>query len=242
VNRLITFRPSHYCEKARWALDRGGIPYREESHVPVFSWLATFGARARRTVPALVTGDAVLPDSTDILRWVGLGMDDPEVAALEDDFDRRLGPATRRLAYFHVVDDRPLLERFLGQHGRPWEARATAVVYPLIRAIIVRGLKIGPEGAARSRRALDEVLARVADRLSDGRRYLCGDRFTAADLTFAALVYPVIWPDAAVTRGIAEPFAALPAGLQALIVEIRDTPAGRFGLRLWESERSPGGR
>jgi hypothetical protein len=32
------------------------------------------------------------------------------------------------------------------------------------------------------------------------------------------------------------------AGLRALIVEARDTPAGRFGLRLWESERSAGGR
>src|SRR5688572_12127115 len=98
MNRLITFRPSHYCEKARWALDRAGIPYREESHVPVFSWLATFRAGARRTVPALVTTGRVIPDSTDILRWVdeqtgGTLFPDAESAALENDFDRGLGPA-----------------------------------------------------------------------------------------------------------------------------------------------------
>ena len=33
VLRLVTIPISHYCEKARWALDRAGIPYREERHV-----------------------------------------------------------------------------------------------------------------------------------------------------------------------------------------------------------------
>ena len=28
--RLITIPISHYCEKARWALERAEIPYREE--------------------------------------------------------------------------------------------------------------------------------------------------------------------------------------------------------------------
>jgi glutathione S-transferase len=31
--RLITIPISHYCEKARWALERAGLPYREERHV-----------------------------------------------------------------------------------------------------------------------------------------------------------------------------------------------------------------
>ena len=33
--RLITIPISHYCEKARWALDRAGIGYREERHVQI---------------------------------------------------------------------------------------------------------------------------------------------------------------------------------------------------------------
>jgi len=31
--RLITIPISHYCEKARWALERAGLSYREERHV-----------------------------------------------------------------------------------------------------------------------------------------------------------------------------------------------------------------
>ncbi len=31
--RLLTIPISHYCEKARWALDRAGLDYVEERHV-----------------------------------------------------------------------------------------------------------------------------------------------------------------------------------------------------------------
>ena len=34
--RLITIGASHYCEKARWAVERAGLPFREEFHPPVF--------------------------------------------------------------------------------------------------------------------------------------------------------------------------------------------------------------
>jgi len=33
-HRLITLAFSHYNEKARWALDRYAVPYREEPHMP----------------------------------------------------------------------------------------------------------------------------------------------------------------------------------------------------------------
>jgi hypothetical protein len=32
--RFITIGLSHYCEKARWALDQSGILYKEDAHPP----------------------------------------------------------------------------------------------------------------------------------------------------------------------------------------------------------------
>lgn len=243
--RFITIRFSHYCEKARWALDHAGLAYREESHVPIFSWRASLGVGGRRTVPCLVTPGGVVPDSTDILRFADAqggaaplfpeGELGAEVQALEEEFDRRLGPAARRLAYFYLLQRPQLVRRLLASAGRGLEARLALLAYPLLRALIVRGLRIDPVSAQRSRAALDEAFARVAARLSDGRRYLAGERFSAADLTFAALAAPVLVPEA--VSADYPPLEEAPPDFQALVQAYREHPAGRFALRLYAEER-----
>ncbi len=106
---LITIPFSHFCEKARWALDRVGVPYTEARHLPMFHWTATFAAGAGRTVPALVSDEGVLGDSTDIVRYADRHAPAarrllPEDAgaraacdALEDELDEAFGPAVRRI-------------------------------------------------------------------------------------------------------------------------------------------------
>ena len=49
--RLITIGPSHYCEKARWALERAGIEYVEHAHAPILHYAATLVLRGQRTTP-----------------------------------------------------------------------------------------------------------------------------------------------------------------------------------------------
>jgi glutathione S-transferase len=244
--RLITVSFSHFCEKARWALDRANLAYREESHVPLFSWPATFGAGGGRTVPVLVTPGRVVSDSTDILHWVDGATHAPplfpagdagrEVAAWEEELDRRLGPATRRVIYFHVMKQRAQAERLLASAGGRWQQRALRLCYPVIRGLIVKGLDINPAGAERSRAVIDEVFARVAATLADGRRYLVGDRLTAADLTFAALAVPVIVPDE--LASVMPARDQVPTAITDLIAHYRATPAGAFALRLYAEERA----
>ena len=68
------------------------------------------------------------------------------------------------------------------------------LVYPVAARIIDRVLDVTPETAAGSEKAVDSTFDEVAERLADGRPYLCGERFTAADLTFAALAAPLVVP------------------------------------------------
>jgi glutathione S-transferase len=245
--RFITIRFSHYCEKARWALDRAGLAYREETHVPIFSSRASIGAGGRRTVPCLVTANGVQADSTDILRWVDRQGRAPalfpedgeagEIARLEEDFDRRLGPASRRLGYFQLLERGDLLRGLLVSAGRGWEARLGGILFPVLRSLIVRGLKVNAAGAQRSRQVVDETFAAVEARLADGRPYLCGDRFTAADLTFASLATPVLLPEAMAPLF---PLGERNDGpLWNLVDTYRARPAGRFALRLYEKDRGP---
>ena len=68
--RLVTIPISHYCEKARWALARAGIEYREERHVQGIHRFASKRAGGHGTTPVLVTPEGSLGESEEILRWV----------------------------------------------------------------------------------------------------------------------------------------------------------------------------
>jgi len=62
MGRLVTIPISHYCEKARWALERAGVPYREERHVQGVHILASrlAGRPLAHDVEGLADGDSLL--------------------------------------------------------------------------------------------------------------------------------------------------------------------------------------
>src|SRR3546814_8596529 len=69
------------------------------------------------------------------------------------------------------------------------------IVFPLLRGFIHRRLKLTPTSQRDSKKTVDQVFDEVAKRLGDGRNFLVGDMFTAADLTFAALSAAVLIPE-----------------------------------------------
>jgi glutathione S-transferase len=247
--RLITIGFSHFCEKARWALDRAGVEYVEEDHVPLLHWRASLGGGGGRTVPVLVTPNKVLRESNAIVHYADervpaeqrLFPTEPalraEVDELVAEFDRGLGPAVRRYLYFHVLQRRDVAAELLACTGPGWERRMVRRVYPLMVGLMKRGLKIDPAGAERSRVKLMATLDAVETRLADGRRFLAGDRFTAADLTFAALGAIVVIPP---QYGFAIPETAgsVPA-IAELVAATRARPAGQFIMRMFAEERPP---
>lgn len=242
--RLITLRPSHYCEKARWALARCRVPFEEEAHVPIVHALHSLRAGGKRSLPVLVTDSGTFADSTEILELCdrqvsgslfGSGEEGRRSRELEEHFDEKLGPHTRRLVYFHVLGDKALMMHAFETGVGPGERAAFSVGFLAITALMRRSMKIDREGAGRSRERVLAVFREVAELLSDGRRYLTGDRFTAADLTFAALAAPVVLPP---EYGCPMPaFETLSTTLRSEIRHLRDTAAGDFALRLYREER-----
>lgn len=237
IPELVTITFSHYCEKARWALDRCGIAFTEDGNLPMFAYTATARYRAR-SVPVLVTGDRVLRDSTDIVDWAdrhrpGTLRSCGEADDLEDYFDTKLGPHTRRWGYAQLVDN-PEIVPYITRDAKPWQATMFRRARPLAMAFIKRGIQITPASVARSQQKIDAVFASVTELLRDGRPYLVGDRFSTADLTFAALAAPVILPDQpAVPMPPLEMFGAGVSQIQCW----RETPAGEHVLRMYQAER-----
>ena len=243
---LITIPLSHYCEKARWALDRVGLAYAEEPHAPLFHRLATRRGE-RGTVPVLVHGGRRYADSTAILehadatqggdllypRDAALGR--REVAAWEETFDTKLGPHSRRWAYAELLG-RPELLGELWSRGVPrHEALLLPLITPLARRLVRAAYKVTADGAQRSLQQVQAVFQQVDRQLSDGRRFLVADRFSAADLTFASLAAPALYPPG--YRAVHPPLEAMSAATRAEVERLRDTAAGRFALRLFAEER-----
>ena len=242
---LITIPLSHYCEKARWALDRVGLPYREKAHAPLFHRLAT-QRKDSGTVPVLVHDGRRFIDSTDILvhsdTACGGGLlyprDDAlrdEVSALEEKFDTELGPHARRWAYSHLLSQASLIRSLWAQGVPRLQARLVPLITPIARRLVRAAYRITPEGARRSLDRVHAAFGHVDELLQDGRRFLVGERFSAADLTFAALAAPMLLP--AECRAVQPALDDLPAEMRGEILRLRETAAGKFGLRMFSEER-----
>ncbi len=251
VLRLVTIPISHYCEKARWALDRAGIGYHEERHVQGIHQLAARRAGGGSTVPVLVTPQESIGESAQIMEWADHHTDASrrlfpaaaderrEVLALCGRFDEGLGPAGRRLVYVHMFGgERELMLRFNDQGVPAWEDRVVRVGLPLFEKLIARVLDIRPGVEHGDEALVWREFDHAAALLSDGRPYLLGECFTAADLTFAALCAPVLMPPG---YGVELPQPELlPDATAAIVRRAREHPAGAHALRMYaEHRRAP---
>jgi glutathione S-transferase len=195
----------------------------------------------------LVTADGVFAQSADILAYADrhtepaarLYPEDParraEVVALEHDFDADLGPQGRRWMYFHILPRRDLGRAYNCTGVPAWERRAFPLLLGVMSGYVRHLFAIGPETGTEAGAAVQRTFDAVAARLGDGRRYLCGDAFTAADLAFAALAAPVLVPR---EYGVPLPQPdELPADMAAGVRAFRTHPAGAFACRLFAEER-----
>jgi glutathione S-transferase len=199
---------SHYSEKARWALQIKGVEHERRApppglHIPVALWLT----RGRSgTLPILDIDGHRLNDSTAIIAALEERVPDPPLypadlhereraLALEDFFDRALGPAIRRWVW-HELRGSP--ERIEAVAAKAVPALSGRSVVPYARLLTTgTGVRYGAASERAARRAMSKVLA-VLDRLESelgNRRYLIGNRFSVADLTAASLFYPLVLPE-----------------------------------------------
>ena len=204
---LIHVPVSHYSEKARWALDYKRIPHVRRwppgGFHPLVTWFLTRGRH--QTVPVLVMNGEGIGDSTEIIRRLEERFPDPPLYPadpderrraldLEDYFDEELGPYVRRMAYHHMVTEPDLLAE-LAMHQIQYGHRAMLGLNKrILRTFLdLRFSTSSPEKAHDAERRVVVAFDRLDAEL-EGREYLAGDRFSVADLTAAALLYPFVLP------------------------------------------------
>jgi glutathione S-transferase len=185
------------------------------------------------TVPVLVAPEGVFAQSEWIVRYAQPQLFTPAAEQLSRWLDAELGPRTRRLIYAHILPYKRAVLPYNNQGVPRWEAHALDVFYPAVARWGGWLFDITRDTLREEPARIRAVFDTVAGRLGDG--YLCGERFTAADLTFACLAAPVIAPPVYGTPlpGPEE----LPPALAAEFERFRAHPAGAFALRLYASRR-----
>ncbi|KAE8906185.1 hypothetical protein PF005_g24106 [Phytophthora fragariae] len=199
--KLVTIPASSYAEKARWALRIANIPFVEEKWAPLFVYLSTV-PKGGRSVPLLTTPDVTLSDSADIVAFCAQTA--PELRPsesseeLERYFDAKLGPHTRRCAYFLWFQNNKLSRKVvtgsidgLVQRFMAW------MLFPALRLALLWAMNINATSAERSWLRIEGILAEAETRLGDGpigSRFLAGTTFSSADIAFCSHVAVLVLP------------------------------------------------
>lgn len=230
IPTLYTLGPSHYCERARWALDAMGVRHRERRlaaglHVPMTRRLAPLAS-----LPVLDTGEGIVQGSDRILDWTGMGGGAP---ALEARLQDAAGPLVRQFVYAAALDDPRSGVRDMLLEGVPPVERAVArVAWPITRRLMASSMAarraLVPRIQARMEVELDWFDAALGE-----RDHLVGDSFGRADVTAASLLAPLARPDAPPFYGRVR----LPPEVEDVVARWAERPGIRWVRRTYARHR-----
>lgn len=201
---LYQFPISHFCEKARWALDYKGLDYRMHNLVPGLHLKTTKKLARKSHVPILDHDGVIVQGSVNIITYLDdtfpdhkltPGNPDEAGAALEWEqyLDAEIGVHIRRYIY-HTLLDYPDIAIPMLVSGSAWWARLLfKLMFPKVRRMMRRHMKIDAAGAAESRQHLEAALDKLNAAVTE-QPFLVGGEFSRADLAAAALLAPFFMP------------------------------------------------
>ena len=204
---LYVFTISHYCEKARWALEHAGVAYHLQVLLPGAHIALTkkLGLKSS-SLPVLAIGERVIQGSAAILDWADSqrGKDKPSIAVaddsegaqqIEDRLDSVLGVHIRRLFYSEALVDYPeTVKPVFAQGLSMLERIKLSLMWPMVRKKMIAKMDLGADQFEESRAIVETELDWLDGLLADQRSYLAGGQFSRVDITAASLMAPAVLP------------------------------------------------
>jgi hypothetical protein len=263
--RLITISASHFCEKVRWIFDvlerdpNNPYYYDEDGHPPAFQSQFTLAASNNEAsvTPMIVyeeDGNEKVLFKSDVILSRFMPSLYPneiehEVRKMEMDIGRRVGSALRCFVYYHNLKDLKKYGSVLNQVCAD-KNKVSTVESILFDKMLDKGIDkgmqkvmhINEETVVASENALREIFTELSSRLDESKgEYLMDTNsksfgFTAADLTLAALSYPLIRPPEMKRWTVEDD--VLPPAVANLAKELKETTAGQHVLKIYKKHRA----
>jgi len=250
MGKLITFSPSADCELSRWILLHYGENYKEYRHTIPFIIIFlklnggdSFPLYVKNKIPfdkvRLIIDHFESLANTDRKLIPNNYVSDIEICW--KNFNTTLGAAVVTWAYANLLPYKEIMIRPLSLDCPWYECLFVKYFYNIPKNFLWNSLKLNKASADEAFTVIEKYFSEVDHMLSDGRKYLFGDRMTLADMAFAVsgapLVLPANYGGDQFKQGAIPTFEQFPKELQEIISSKRQTPAGKFILRLYAEER-----
>jgi len=211
--KLYQFPISHFCEKARWALDYKSIDYDVINLLPGLHINQMKKIGAKSSVPAIEDLDILVQGSTEIIDYLDEQFPQnpltPEDEKLKQEalkweayLETEVG-VNVRLCLYHILLNHPKTVIPFFAHQGPWYGKLYLLfAFPKLQKAMRRLMKINDQTAAKAKENLKIAIFKLKESYKL-KRFLVGDQFSRADLTAAALLAPITmekqygldWPD-----------------------------------------------
>ena len=240
---LWHFQGSHYCEKARWALDYKGVPHVRKVLARSYL-LRAWWSTGKAALPVLWLDGRAIGGSGAIVRaleerfeaaplYPADAAERERALQLEAYFDEHLGHAVRAAALSEVLVEHPeYTARFATMGLGPTQARVLGSVAPVFARFYRTRHGIDPADVARARDQVNKAMDRIHTEVGPAG-YLAGDGFSIADLTACSLLAAIV-PGAELEYPLPEP---MPDPMVRYRQEIRAHPTAEWVLDVFAKHR-----
>lgn len=247
---LHMFLISHYCEKARWALDLAGVDYQVNllsplEHAATAKKVGASGsALPILEIPAAQNHTAtVIQGSSDIVVWAnqqaalnsepGLAVS-PQSIEIEKRLDDILGVQVRRWFYSEALLDCPgsIMPVFAEGSGI-LKRMVLRLAWPKVTAVMIRRMDLGARQEIEAHNIVAGELDWLDSLLVDGQEFLSGDSLSNADIAAASLLAPLFAP----AKHPAVKLIKLPPRTAATVQKWQSRPFAQWLTKLYSDKR-----
>lgn len=241
---LLQFPVSHYCEKARWALDYKRVPYKIKNLLPGLHRRTLKGKVNDTSLPVLRMNGNFIQGSDHIIDFLDqaittntLTPTNPDQRTVAENWESfaatELATPFSIFYYSHMLEQPDLLRQRYSQNG-PWYAPLYfAVTFKRICQVIRELYQINQHSADRARKRIEAGLQKLEQHLQSCS-YLVGDHFTRADLSVAALLSPLTRP----VQPAVNSSSSYPVDITEFRAQIATSPVTQWVNKLYQTHRN----